>query len=264
VRRIAPLLACALLAAGCGEEGKLRGIAARSIASDGRCSFTGASYDGPASFNCLYLIGGTRMQVARALAQRLEEQGFAVGCQPEIERVQLQGYSRTVRVIAFVTPRKTAYDAEGFRVRPPYPPIPRGSVLVKLDLDVHDATGLDEDVVASAAPCGSPNAEPRTLPDCVRAWNVPGNARLHRSLAAARPRRLAAVGTEPIERRNACTFAFTSGARTLTIAGYWRSAGLVWTTHAFSVGSWSRWFDDDHVPNVLVAPDGRLRLRSRR
>jgi hypothetical protein len=268
VRRIAPFLVCIFLAAGCGQELKLRGIAARAVAADGRCSHTGASYDGPESLNCTYLTRGARMPVARAIARQLEDQGFEIGCRPDSEQVRVQGYTSTVRVTAVVSPRKPVYDAHGFPtsslVHYGDPPIPRGSVLVELALDVHDATALDEQVVATAAPCGSPNAEPRTLPDCVRAWNVAANAGLHRSVAVARPRRLAAVGTAPVDGRNACAFSFRSGPRYLTIVGYWRGPGLEWATRGLSAGSWSPSLDDEHVPNAVVAPDGRLRLRSRR
>ena len=271
VRRIAPFLVCILFAAGCGEQAKLRGIATRAGASDGRCSYGDASFDGPESYNCLYLIRGTRMPVARTIARRLEREGFTIGCQPNSEQVRVQGYSSSVRALATVTPRKTVYGARGFPIPSAImhygePPIPSGSVLVKLGLAVHDATGLDRQMVETAVRCESPDAEPRTLPDCIRAWNVDANARLQRALSAARPRRLASVGAGPelIDRRNTCVFTFKSGADYLMIAGYWRGPGLVWTTRAFSVGSWSPWFDRDHIPNAVATPDGRLRLRSRR
>jgi hypothetical protein len=265
VRRIAPFLVLILFAAGCGQEAKLRGIASRAVASDGRCSYIDASFDGPESYNCLYLISGTRMPIARAIARRLEHEGFAVGCKPNSEEVRVQGDASSVRALAVVTPRKTVYGARGFPIPSAVihygePPIPNGSVLVKLDLAVHEAGGLDMTTV----PCASPDAEPRTLPDCIRAWNSHANARLHSALAAARPRRLASVGAGPIEHRNTCVFTFKSGARYLMRLGHWRGADLVWTTRAFFVGSWSPGFDRDHIPNAVVTPDGRLRLRSRR
>jgi hypothetical protein len=269
VRRIAPFLACALLAAGCGEQAKLRGVATRAVASDGRCSYSDASFDGPESYNCLYLIPGTRMPVARTIARRLEREGFAIGCEPNSEQVRVQGYSSSVRALATVTPRKVVYGARGFPIPSAVmhygePPIPNGSVLVKLDLAVHEATGLDKQVVAVAVPCGSPNAEPRTLPDCIRAWNADANARLHSALSAARPRRLASVGAGPIERQNTCVFTFKSDARYLMIVGHWRGAVLVWTTRAFYAGTWWPGFDGDHIPNSVVTSEGRLSLRSRR
>jgi hypothetical protein len=265
VRRIAPFLACVLLAAGCGQEAKLRGIATRAVPSGGRCSYSDALIDGPESYDCLYLIRGTRMPVARGIARRLEREGFVVGCQPDSEQVRVQGYSPSVRALATVIPRKTVYGARGFPIPSSVmhygePPIPIGSVLVRLDLAVHEATGLD----TTAVPCASPNAEPRTLPDCIRAWNSDANAGWHSALSAAHPRRLASVDAGPLERRNACLFTFKSGARYLMLLGHWRNADLIWTTRAFSVGSWSPWFDRDHIPNAVVASDGRLRLRSRR
>jgi hypothetical protein len=271
VRRIAPFLVLILFAAGCGQEAKLRGIASRAVASDGSCSYSDASFDGPESYNCRYLIHGTRMPVARTIARRLELEGFAIGCQSNSEQVRVQGYSSSVRAQATVTPRKTVYDARGFPIPSAVmhygePPIPSGSVLVRLDLAVHDATGLDKQIVETAVRCESPDAEPRTLPDCIRAWNSDANARLHDALSAARPRRLASVGAGPelIDRRNTCVFTFKSGARYLMIVGHWRGAVLVWTTRAFYAGTWSSWFDRDHMPNAVVESDGRLGLRSRR
>jgi len=269
MRRIAPFLACIVLTAGCGHEARLRGIATRAGASDGRCSYSDSSFDGPESYDCLYLVRGTRMSVARTIARRLEREGFAIGCEPNSEQVRVQGYSPGLRALATVIPRKVVYGARGFPIPPEIvhygePPIPSGSVLVRLDLAVHDATGLDKQIVETAVRCESPNAEPRTLPDCIRAWNVDANARLHRSLSAARPRRLASVGAGPIDHRNVCVLTFKSGTRYLMLVGHWRGADLVWTTRAFSVGSWSPWFDRDHIPNAVVTSDGRLRLRSRR
>ena len=209
------------------------------------------------------------MPVARTIARRLEREGFTIGCQPNSEQVRVQGYSSSVRALATVTPRKTVYGARGFPIPSAImhygePPIPSGSVLFRLDLAVHDATGLDKQIVEKAVRCESPNAEPRTLPDCIRAWNADANARLHRGLAAARPRRLASVGAGPIDRRNTCVFTFRSGARYLVIVGHWRGPVLVWTTRAFYPGTWSPGFDRDHMLNAVVASDGRLRLRSRR
>src|SRR5205814_2051583 len=80
-----------------------------------------------------------------------------------------EGYTSNVRVLATVIPRKTVYGARGFPIPSSAmhygePPIPSGSVLVKLGLAVHDATGLDRRMVETAVRCESPDAEPRTLP----------------------------------------------------------------------------------------------------
>lgn len=205
------------------------------------------------------------MPVARTIARRLGREGFAIACEPNGEQIRVHGYSSSVRALAVVIPRKTVYGARGFPIPPAIlyygePPIPSGSVLVRLDLAVHKATSLDKQIVVSAVPCASPNAEPRTLPDCIHAWNSETNGRLHRTLSGARPRRLASVGAGPI----ACTFTFKADVRYLMIVGRWRGAVLVWTKRAFYPGTWSPGIDRDHLPNAVVAPDGRLMLRSRR
>ena len=195
VRRIAPFLVCILFAAGCGEQAKLRGIATRAGASDGRCSYGDASFDGQESYNCLYLFRGR-------------------GCRS-------RGRSRAGSS-ARLHDRLPAQQRAG----------PRAGVLVERPRprDRHPA----EDRLR----------RPR-LPDCIRAWNADANARLHRGLAAARPRRLASVGAGPIDRRNTCVFTFRSGARYLVIVGHWRGPVLVWTARAFYPGTWSPGFDRD-------------------
>ena len=262
--RAAVLFAFALLAGGCGEEKRLTQVATRIEPSPRGCNYAGAFIDDLPRYSCLYVTAGGRMPVARAIAESLARQGLNVSCDPGSGEVNVQAIGRGVSATATVVPPDPLYDAEGLPMaRTDEPTIPRGSVAVHLSVTPHERTSLDDYLERDRVPCGSPAAEPLTLPDCVDAWNA-GGVEFRRDVAARRPRRLAHVGEFRDERGRGCSFMFHAGRRWVSVAGRWQGRTLVWSRPGVETGEWSPELGRYERANTAVLPDGRLRLRTRR
>lgn len=268
MRRLVLVLAVVLLASGCREQANLKAVTDRALSQPGRCSYVSGWIDGPESYGCVWIVRGRQMAVTRSLAAALSSQGFSLACQSAGETVQIHGYTKDMRVNGRVVPPGPVYGADG-RPMPERlahyaePPIPAGAVVVHLDVASHEATGLDEQTVANGVACASPAAEPRTLPDCVEAWNT-AKAELREAVAARRPRRVAHVGELRDARGGGCVFTFRAGNEWLIAVARWRGRALAWKPTGLQSGEWSPELARFRPENVDVRPDGRLRLRARR
>ncbi|MDQ5821022.1 MAG: hypothetical protein M3540_06245 [Actinomycetota bacterium] len=268
MRSLVPVLAVVLLASACGEKDKLKAVAERAVSQPGRCTYVSGWIDGPESYGCVWIVRGSQMPVTRSLAAALSGQGFALSCQTAGETVELHGYTKDMRVSGRIVPPGPVYAFDGRPMperlaRYGEPPTPPGAVVVHLDVSSREATGLDEQTVANGIACSSPAAEPRTLPDCVAAWNT-GKAELRAAVAKRRPRDAAHVGELREIRGGGCVFTFHAGDEWMIAVARWRGRELAWEPTGLQSGEWSPELARSRPDNVDVRPDGRLRLRARR
>jgi hypothetical protein len=86
--RLGLLLAVVLLLTGCGPYGQLKDtvetLEPESAETIGKCQEYGAYVIDTPGYGCSYFVPGDRRTVSRALAQRLDSEGFRTVCEEDV------------------------------------------------------------------------------------------------------------------------------------------------------------------------------------